>query len=219
MRARRGPSIVLAVLTAVLLAATAVSGYARSELTDPDAFAARVSTALDDPDARAVLADSVVSRLSDAVAPDLLNLRPLLVPALAAALDTAAFRRVFERALRARHRRLAEGESRFVLELEQGARVIVRALRGVSPRFAAALPEDLEIRLAVLEPRRFELVAARVIGDLAGWFWALAAVTLVVALGCAALAGGLRPALVLLGAAVAGAAWPRRLWSRPRGCS
>jgi hypothetical protein len=57
-----------------------------------------------------------------------------------------------------------------------------------------------------LDPRNFELTGARLLGDLAGWRWALLLGALLAATGCALLAGGARTAVVNLGVAAAGGA-------------
>src|SRR5215218_10090373 len=115
--ARRRAGIALVVATALLLAATAVAGYTRAALVDGHEFSARATSALEDDNVRAVLADRMVGGLTRNVAPDLLAVRPLVVPAVAALVATDPFRRVIARALGDRHRALINGETSFRFEL------------------------------------------------------------------------------------------------------
>src|SRR4051812_8875035 len=83
-RTRRRAGIALVVVAAVLLAATAVCGYVRSALVDEHQFSARATSALENPDVRSVVAERVVDGLTRNVVPDVLAVRPLVVPAVAA---------------------------------------------------------------------------------------------------------------------------------------
>ncbi len=192
-------------LTALLLAAAGISFYARSALVDEREFSARAASALDDPDVRAVLADRVAGRLTRGVLPDAQALRPLLVRALAAAADTGLFRRIFTEAVRDRHRALIDGETTFSFQLPVGEGLLFEGLSRVAPRAAAAIPPDLRVPVLRLDPRNFELSAARALAGYAGWRWPLLIAALLSAAGCALLAGGVRSALVHLGVAAAGA--------------
>jgi hypothetical protein len=203
--ARRRAGVALVVVTALLLAATAVCGYARSALVDEHEFSARATSALENADVRAVVAARVVDGLARNVAPDVLAVRPLVVPALAALVNTAPFRRVFSRALSDRHRALIDGHTSFRFELPLGEGLVSESLQRVAPRIAGAIPADLRVPVVRLDPRDFELAGARFLTDLAGLWWPLAIVTVLAAAGCVALAGGTRAALVYLGAASAGA--------------
>ena len=202
-KSRGRVSAALVAVTAVLLVATALTGYVRSELVDERAFATRTASALDDQEVRRLLATRMVNGLAASTSSDLLAVRPLLVSAVTALVDTPPFRRLFVRAIERRHRGLVEGEADFVLTLPGGAPAVVESLRSVSPALARALPPDLELRVAALDRRDSELRGARLLRDVAGWWWPLLVATLLSAAACAALAGGLRRALVRLGAAAA----------------
>ena len=196
-------SAVLAGLTAVLLAATAVAGYARDELVDREAFSQRVASALDDEDVRVVVATRVVDRLVQNVSPELLAVRPLVSSTTQALAGTDAFQRVLTGALSAAHGSLVAGEARFALDLEIGEGLVRQSVRSVSPRAADAIPERIELKVIELSPRNFVVRAARGSRDLARWWWPLAVAALLSAVACAAFAGGARRAVTLLGAAVA----------------
>lgn len=178
---RRAVSAALVVLTVLLLGAAAVAGYARSELADKRAFSARAGSALEDDQFRAAIAEKTVDGLVQVVTPELLIIRPLLVPALSALAGTPPFRRVFERVVRARHRALTEGGSGFVFDLSRADGRILDAIRSVSPRAARAIGPDLQLRLAVLDARSFEVTGARVLADLARWWWPLVVASLLCA--------------------------------------
>ena len=159
---------------------------------DDREFSYRVASALDDEDFRAVLADRMVNGLTRSVAPDVLAVRPLAVPALAALSDTPPFRRLFTRAIAQRHRALTNGESTFAFELPLGEGPVIESLRSVSPRVANAVPADLTVPVLRLDPREFELEGARLLVDLADWWWPLLIAAVLALIGCGLLAGGAR---------------------------
>jgi hypothetical protein len=198
-------SSVLAGVTAVLAAAAAISGYARSELVDREAFGQRVASALEDEDVRAVVGDRVVDRLAQNVTPEVLAVRPLVSTAVGALAGTPAFQRVFARALSAAHGSLVAGQSRFVLDLDLGEGLVRESIRSVSPRAAEAIPPTVELKVIELRPGNLVVRAARASRDLADLWWPLLAATLLSGAACALLAGGARRALTLLGAATAAA--------------
>lgn len=204
-RGRRRISVALAVVSAVLLATAAAAGYARYELRDAGEFSARATAALDDADVRDLLAGKVVDGIAGGVAPDVLAIRPLVTTAVASLADTSPFRRVFARAVADRHRALFYGRSRVAFDLEYGGTLLRESLRGVSPRVARAIPPGTEPRLVTLDAGDIRVRIARVLENLAGWWWPLLALGAVLAAGCAVLAGGLRAALASLGAATAAA--------------
>ena len=202
---RRLASTALVVVTALLLAAAAACGYARSALVDPADFSARAAAALAEDDVRAVVAERVVGGLANSVVPDALVVRPLAVHAVAAVGATPPFRRAFARLVADRHRALMDGKAAFTFDLLPGEGVLFAAIRSVSPRLARAIPADLRIPVLRLDPKSFELTAARALRTLAGLWWPLLAAALLAATACALLAGGWRAALLNLGMAVAGA--------------
>ena len=204
MPLRKRAGIALVVLTALLLAAAAVCWYAQTALVDERGFSSRATAALDDSEVRTVVADRVVGGLTRNVAVDAQAVRPLLVPALAALADTSAFRRVFARAVSDRHRALIRGDTTFRFELPVGEGLVFEAVNRFAPRIAGAIPPDLRVPVVRLDPLNFEVAGARWLTDLAGWRWPLLLAALLAAAATAALAGGIRTALVHLGMAVAG---------------
>ena len=138
----------LVVLAALLLAAAAMSWYARAALVDEREFSARAAAALDDSDVRRALAGRLVGVATRSVAPDALAVRPVLVPVVAALADTPAFRRLFARALAQRHRALRDGETRFAFELPVGEGVVFDTIERFAPRLAAAIPPGLRVPVA-----------------------------------------------------------------------
>jgi hypothetical protein len=202
---RRRAGIALVVMTALLLAATAVCGYVRTALVDGDEFSARATSALENADVRSVVAERMVDGLTNSVAPDVLAVRPLVVPAVAALVNSSPFRRVFSRALSDRHRALIEGHTSFRFEIPLGEGLVFESVQSVAPRIARSIPRDLRVPVVRLDPREFELAGARFLTDVAGLWWPLLILSALAAGGCVALAGGTRTALVYLGSATSGA--------------
>jgi hypothetical protein len=203
--ARRRAGIALVVVTALLLAATAVAGYTRSALVDEHEFSARATSALENADVRGVVADRMVGGLTRNVAPNLLAVRPLVVTAIAALVNTEPFRRVFARAVSDRHRALIAGHTSFHFELPLGEGLVFESLESVAPRLAHAIPPDVRVPIVRLDPHDVELSGARFLTDVAGLWWPLLILSALGASACVALAGGVRSAFVYLGVAAAGA--------------
>ncbi len=201
---RRAAALAMVVLTAVLLAGAAVTWYADATLVDEEEFAVRVTSTLDDPDVRRVVADQIVTGLTSSAVPNVLVVRPLVVPVVAAIADRPVFRRVVQRGLEQRHRALVAGDTRFAFELPLGEGMLFEGLRRVAPGVARRIPDDLTVPVVRLDPKSFELQAAHVLVGLAGWRWPLLAAALVALIATALLAGGLRAALVHGGLAIAG---------------
>jgi hypothetical protein len=74
-----------------------------------------------------------------------------------------------------------------------------------APNLAERIPPGLRVPVIRLDPGQFELDAARLVVDLAGWRWPLLVLALVAGTGAVLLAGSARDALVSLGVAAAGA--------------
>ena len=146
----------------------------------------------------------MVGGLTRSVVPDALVVRPLLVPALATLADTSAFRRLFARAVRDRHRALINGETDVHVRASPGGGRVDRVAGRVAPRVARLVPADLRVPIVRLDPHDSELAASGLLVDIAGWRWPLTLVALLAAAGAALLAGGIRAALVYLGAAATG---------------
>ncbi|MDW5595300.1 hypothetical protein VSS74_13205 [Conexibacter stalactiti] len=197
--------IALAVLTAVLLAAAAVAGYARLELVDRDEFSARAVAALDDADVRAVVAGKVVDGLAVSVAPDVLAIRPLVTSAIGSLADRPVFKRVARRAIAHQHAALFNGNAKAAIDLEYAGGLLRDAVRSVSPRVAELIPRGTEPRLVELEAGDIRLTLARKLTNVAGWWLPLLAAALLCSIACGLLAGGLRDGVAYLGAAVAAA--------------
>ncbi len=177
------------VITALLIAAAAVSWYAHAELVNGSRFSNRAASALDNSDVRTVLADRMVGGLTRSTIPNALVVRPLLVPALATVADTSAFKRLFARAVRDRHRALINRETTFRFGLPVGEGVLFDSLRRVVPRVASLVPADLSVPVVRLDPHDSELAASGVLIDAAGWRWPLTLAALLAAAGAALLAG------------------------------
>src|SRR4051794_15190146 len=96
MRSGTVTGVLLVVLTALLLALAAMSGYMRAEIVDSHTFASRAAASLNDRQVRVAVAGRVVNGLLDKVAPDAVVVRPLAVAAMTEVLGSSPFRRAFE---------------------------------------------------------------------------------------------------------------------------
>jgi len=174
-RGARALRAALVAALALVLAATALTAYARWEMRDSGEFAARVGSSLESPEVRDVLAQRAVDAITASAAPNALTLRPLLVRGFAALADTPQFRALLEEAIRRRHAQLGHGDAAYAVRLPLDRGPVRRAIRRVSPRLADALPSAISVEVAALRPHGIELMMARIIRLLAGLFWPLVA--------------------------------------------
>jgi hypothetical protein len=202
---RRRTSVALVALTAVLVAATALCGYVRWEIVDGDRFSRRAAAALDSRTVRVVMAERLVDALTASAAPNVLVVRPVAVAGVAALADSSRFRRAFARAVRSRHGALMEGRESFVLELLPDDRLLSDLARLAARKASTLLGRELDLRIAGLDPRAFELRLARGLADFAAWWWPLCIATLLAGGALVATARSVRDAIARLGAAVAAA--------------
>ena len=192
----------LVAVTAVLLALAATGAYVRAELADPDAFAARTASALDDPDLRREVAVRVFDGLTARVAPDALLVRPAGVAALDALAARAAFRSRLEQLVAARHSWLVRGGPPRELTLLPDDALLAAMLRGVARRAGVPLPIDPTISVAVLDPTGPELAFARALDAVGRWTWPLLAAAALGLAACVLTAATRRRALARAGAAI-----------------
>src|SRR3954452_18106480 len=117
-------------------------------------FSARATSALENPDVRSVVAERVVDGLSRNVVPDVLAVRPLVVPAVPAVVNPSPFRTLFSQALSDRHRALVSGHASFRVESPVGKGVLVKSLQRAGPRIAGGVPPGRDLRVDRLGPAR-----------------------------------------------------------------
>jgi hypothetical protein len=201
--ARRVAAGVLVVLTAMLLAAAAVTTYAARVAFDDDRFADRAIATLQDPSVRTLLADRVTDELVIANRQDLLAARPLIAGAVSGIVGGDAFASLFRRAVRDVHRAVLErDQDTLTLTLVDVGKVAAAALEQVRP----GLAEDLaaEERLTVLDDQLGSTTAqlARIGYDVRNASWVLVVLTVVAALAAVAIAPDRRRTVARLGLAV-----------------
>jgi hypothetical protein len=201
---RRAARVTMVVLGAVLLALAAIAWYADDTLVDDQEFATRLTSSLDDGDVRRVVADQIVTGLTNSAVPDALVVRPLIVPLVAVVADTPVFRRAVRGAVVSRHRALVRGDTTFSVRLPLGDGTLFEGIRRVAPSVARRIPAGFTVPVLRLDPRGFELTAAHLLVSFAGWRWPLLVGGVLAVLGAAVLAGGARAALIHVGLAIVG---------------
>lgn len=141
---RNALSAVLLILGTVCVALGVPALYVRQELLDEPVLQARLAEASRQHDVRRVAATQVVDGLADAGVRDVLSVRPLLIPAVEAFLGTPVFRSALRTAAHEGYRTLVRDRSTTLrLDLGRDGRVLVRALRSVSPQVARRVPADV----------------------------------------------------------------------------
>src|SRR4051794_2151216 len=201
---RRAARLTMVVLGAVLLALAAIAWYADDTLVDHQEFATRLTSSLDDGGVRRVVADQIVTGLTNRAVPDALVVRPLIVPLVAVVADTPVFRRAVRGAVVSRHRALLRGDTTFSVRLPLGDGTLFEGIRRVAPSVARRIPAGFTVPVLRLDPRGFELTAAHLLVSFAGWRWPLLVAGVLAVLGAAVLTGGVRAELIHVGLAIAG---------------
>src|SRR5262245_36674686 len=104
MKGRAGLSTALAVIGVVLLLVGGFAFYARQELFNSDNFSRTAAKSLRDEPVRDALAKPIVEQIINIGPDQLVNVQPLLEGAVSGALETNAFKDVFQDAVRKMHR-------------------------------------------------------------------------------------------------------------------
>jgi hypothetical protein len=206
---RRRLSDVLVALTAVLLIAAAVAGYARLAILDADRFADRATASVRDDSVRTLIAERVTDEVVLSRQADLLAARPIISSAIAGIVGSGPFESLFRRALLDAHRAVfARDRDTIALTLLDVGVVAGAALREIQPRIADRLEESG--RITLLENRVGSVTGdlARTAERLRALAYLLAALTLAAAAAALALSADHRQTAFRLGVGtvVAGAA-------------
>ena len=153
---RRVSSRALLVAACIALFVGGATLYVRAAILDAREFSDRATATLEDDEVRAVVSTQIVNQVIERGSAELIQARPLLEAAVAAALDTGAFQAVFDRAAQNVHKLLFERDrGSIVLDLADAGIVVINALRAIAPKLAKEVPPDLEGALINLSDRQF----------------------------------------------------------------
>jgi hypothetical protein len=140
---RRRLSAVLACIGAIAVLVGVPLTYAGHVLGDTAQFSARATTLLDDPSVRSLIEQRVQEQAIDSAHVPA-QFAPLVSRAVDAAVRTQAFRRVFDAAVADLHASVFQsGSDTITLRLAHVGKLIVDAVRKVSPALAAQIPPSL----------------------------------------------------------------------------
>jgi hypothetical protein len=150
-RARRGWSIALATVGALLALLGGVMLYARQNVFDRDALASRAKSALRDERVRLAIAQPITDAILDEGPPTLVNGRPLIESVTTGALNTPPVRAAFGEAVRALAAKLFErNPDVLLLNLASAASLAGQTLEAVDPKLAEKLPARIsDVRIEV----------------------------------------------------------------------
>ena len=145
-------SVALAVLGALVLPFAVAAFYGREQVVDPDAFAGRALTALDEPAVRAALERETLVAIEDRFgARAVAGVEDVLRPGIEAVVASDEFRRLFEEAvLETRLFFLVREGSVATLDLDAAVPILREELRAADPRLARRLPEQLDLQLELV---------------------------------------------------------------------
>jgi hypothetical protein len=201
---RHVPGRALLVAASIALFLGGITLYARAAILDAREFSDRATATLEDERVRTVVSDRIVDEVIEQGSAELIQARPLLESAVAAALDTGAFQSIFRRAAQNVHKLLFERErGSIVLDLADAGIVVISALKAIAPKVAKEVPTEVEGALIDLSDRQFatELLEIAAQVRFLGIFLPLLALALLVASVVAA--AERRRAVVEAGVAVA----------------
>lgn len=194
----------LIVLGVLLTLAGVPALYVRDQIANEPALTERLVDALQTPEVRAVAAEEATDGLIDAGATDLLTIKPLLVPALEAFLDSPPVRSVVRLAAADAYDVIIQGEDQsLVLDLGTASAQLAGAVRSVSPRAARALPENLDTTVLEIDHGEPALVGVRRLASLRSWGYLLPILAGFAFIAAIAVAPRRRLALAWAGAGVA----------------
>jgi hypothetical protein len=150
-RSRRGWSIALATLGAILALLGGALLYARENVFDRDALASRAETALSDEQVRLAIAQPITDAILESGPAKLVNARPLIESAVTGALGTAPVKSAFGQAVKATAAKLFDrNPDVLLLNLANAASLAADTLNAIDPKLAKNLPakiSDVRIEL------------------------------------------------------------------------
>ncbi len=159
---RRVVSTILGIVGTVLLLVGGFALYARAELFDSDNFSETAAKSLREDPVRDALARPIVDQIITLGPDQLINVQPLLTGAVSGALETNAFKSVFQEAARKAHKAVfSKDRDQLIITLQDANAVIVGAVRAVNPQVAKKIPEDVGQRLVRVTNSKVALTAAR----------------------------------------------------------
>src|SRR5262245_5302792 len=141
-RPRRLAAAACGVVGILLILIALLLGYATRSFFNEGAFAARVSSSLQDPR----VAGYVSEQIADAVIkskPDLVGLRPVLVGAARGIVSTVPFRAAVRRAVRGAHHAVFSGVGKEVVLNVQDVGVLMSSMVETNPKLASKIPPRL----------------------------------------------------------------------------
>jgi hypothetical protein len=193
----------LVVLAAAAVLVGAVSGWARVMVFDSGRFADRVTSVLDTPAGRSVVADAITVEVLR-VAPDqLVNYRPLVSVAVQAVVATDAFNQVLRRALVDAHRAtFTRDSSSFLVDLTASLDVLRSTIAIVAPDAARQAGFDAKALRIDLTEQIDGLALWRVVENLLMLEYAALAIAATSAAFAITLTSPRRQMVVWLGSAV-----------------
>jgi hypothetical protein len=201
--ARRSLATALVVLTAVLLTAATLAGYARRAFFDPDQFADRAAATLSDPSVRTLVSERVTDDVVLSHQEDLLAARPIIASTVSSVVGGGAFRSLFRRAALDTHRAVFEHDQNTVtLTVADVGTVAAAALRTFDPRLARQVEDSRRAEVVDRNIGSASGKAARLARDVRIAAYLLAALTLAAAVAALVVSPDRRHTASRLGLAV-----------------
>ncbi len=155
-------STALGVAGAIVLLVGAFAFYARQHLFDSENFSNTAAKSLREEPVRDALARPIVDQIVNLGPDQLINVQPLLEGAVNGALETNAFKSVFQEATRKAHTAVfSKDRDQLILTIQDANAVIVGAVRSVNPQIAKKIPDDVGQRLVRVTNSKVALTAAR----------------------------------------------------------
>jgi len=195
---------VLLVLASIALFFGTLTLYVRATILDEREFADRATATLEDSDVRQVVSRRIVDEAIEQGSAELIQAKPLLESAVAAALDTGAFQAIFKQAARNVYTLIFERErGSIVLDLADAGIVVITGLKAIAPNVAKDVPPDVEGALIDLSDRQFATGILGTAADVRFLGIALPLLALALFLASIAVSSDRRRAVVEAGVAVA----------------
>jgi hypothetical protein len=202
--ARRSLATALVVLTAVLLTAATLAGYARRAFFDSDQFADRAAATLADPSVRTLVGDRVTDDVILRHQADLLSVRPAIATAVEGIVGGGAFRSLFRRAALDAHRAIFQRDQNTVtLTLADVGTVVAAAAHVLRPDLARQVEDSGRVAVVHRDLGSAGGEAARIARDVRLLAIVLAVLTVAAAVGALAITPDRRHTASRLGVAVA----------------
>ncbi len=202
-RARQPLSVVLLVVGCLFVFLGTAAFYAASEILEPDPFADRAVSTLDNSEVRDLAARELTQNVVEKVDPDLITAQPIIEAAAGAVIDTPAFKTALRQGIVSAHSAVFKGNDEALVTVANIGVLVSEALKQFQPNLAKNIPPGLDSTLVDIGKGKAATDAAQVADDIRILGLALTPIGILLLFGSVMTLGDRRRGVIRVGAGLA----------------